>query len=301
MKQASSLAGFVDRQQVLRRFSRAAPSYAAGDFLAREIDQRMQGRLDFVRLEPTRVLDLGCSQGASLRALAQRYPAAALFGVDLSPAMLQTLRPSGSVWRRWLGLSEARPIPLVGDAEALPLATNSMSLVWSNLLLHWLDDPRPALAESHRVLETGGLLMFSTLGPDTLKELRAAFADGYAHTQRFTDMHDLGDMLLESGFADPVMDMETIHLTYPDLDGLFADLRAGGSACAMHARRHSLTGRGRLAAVRAAYEKMRVDGRLPATIEVVYGHAWKAAPRQDAEGRSIIRFAPKPPAGDRPY
>lgn len=286
---------FVDRRQVARRFARIADRYAAGDFFAREIDRRMQERLDYVRITPQRILDLGCSRGASQADLAARYPQAQLLGLDLAPAMLRA-QPQPAAWRKWLGLGDKnRSWPIAGDAAHLPLAANSLGLVWSNLLLHWLEHPLPALAEAHRTLEVGGLLMFSTLGPDTLKELRGAFADGYAHTQRFTDLHDLGDMLVECGFADPVMDMEVLTLTYDDVDALFGELRAAGSGCAMQARRHGLHGQQSWAAMRAAYETLRRDGKLPATFEVIYGHAWKAAPKQTADGRSVIRFAPRPP------
>ena len=251
----------------------------------------MQERLDYVRIEPKRIVDLGCSRGGSFDALQARYPQAGLYGLDLSPAMLAVEASPRAGWQRWLGLGKpSGPQRLAADAASLPLAARSVSLVWSNLLLHWLDDPLPALAEAHRVLEVGGLLMFSTLGPDTLKELRASFADGYAHTQRFIDMHDLGDMLVGCGFADPVMDMEIITLTYDDLAAMFADLRAAGSACAMKTRRHGLTGRGSLQAARAAYETLRRDGKLPATFEVIYGHAWKAEPKKVADGRAIVRF-----------
>ncbi len=284
-------AGFVDRQQVGRRFSKAAASYSDGDFFAREVDRRMQERLDYVKVEPKRILDLGCSRGASLVSLAERYPEAQLIGLDVAPAMLSAARPQRAAWQRWLGLGKsAEPVRLAADAAKLPLKSRSTAVIWSNLLLHWLDDPLPALAEAYRVLEVGGLLMFSTLGPDSLRELRLAFADGYAHTQRFIDMHDLGDMLVGCGFADPVMDMEVITLTYDDLDAMFADLRAAGSSCAMKARRHGLTGRNSWAAARAAYEGMRRDGKLPATFEVVYGHAWKAEAKQTADGRAIVRL-----------
>lgn len=253
----------------------------------------MQERLDYVKIEPKRILDLGCSRGGSFPGLTTRYPAAELVGLDLSPAMLATGHAPRAGWQRWLGLGKASgPQRLAADAAHLPLKAKSAGLVWSNLLLHWLDDPLPALAEAHRVLEVGGLLMFSTLGPDSLKELRTAFSDGYAHTQRFIDMHDLGDMLVGCGFADPVMDMEVITLTYDDLDALFAELHAAGSGCAMKARRHGLTGRGSLARVRAAYETMRHDGKLPATFEVVYGHAWKTEAKQTSDGRAIVRFDP---------
>ena len=251
----------------------------------------MQERLDYVNLKPKRVLDLGCSRGGSFAALAARYPDAELIGLDVSPAMLLAGRVEQTGWRRWLGIGKSvDPMRLAADAAHLPLAARSTALVWSNLLLHWLDDPIPALAEAHRVLEVGGLLMFSTLGPDTLKELRTAFSDGYAHTQRFADMHDLGDMLVGCGFADPVMDMEVITLTYDDLDAMFAELRAAGSMCAMKARRHGLTGRQAWENARAAYEQLRQDGKLPATFEIVYGHAWKAAPKQTPDGRAIVRF-----------
>jgi malonyl-CoA O-methyltransferase len=288
---ASPHSGFVDRQHVGRRFARVAATYGEGDFFAREVDRRMQERLDFVKVEPKRILDLGCSRGGSFPGLTARYPEAELIGLDVAPAMLAAGRTPRPGWQRWLGIGKnAEPIRLAADAANLPLKSRSTAIVWSNMLLHWLDDPIPALAEAYRVLEVGGLLMFSTLGPDTLKELRAAFADGYAHTQRFADMHDLGDMLVGCGFADPVMDMEVITLTYDDLDAMFAELRAAGSSCAMKARRHGMTGRKSWESGKAAYEAMRKDGRLPATFEVIYGHAWKAEPKKTPDGRAIVRF-----------
>lgn len=157
------------------------------------------------------------------------------------------------------------------------------------------------LREMHRSLEVGGLLMFSTFGPDTLKELRACFSDGYEHTLRFVDMHDYGDMLIECGFTDPVMDAERLTVTYPSPAALFSELRRSGSACATGGRRRGLMGRQAWQAVCSVYEKLRVEGRLPATLEVVYGHAWKAEPRTIADGRAVIRFDPKQrlsPLGD---
>ena len=287
----SEAAQFVDCRQVRQSFSRIAGRYGEGDFFAREIDRRMLERLDYVRVEPKRVLDLGCSRGASLPALALRYPAAQQLALDLVPEMLAGLRVARPAWQRWIGVGAASGVmPLAADATKLPLLSRSTDLIWSNLLLHWLDNPLPALAEAHRVLEVGGLLMFSTLGPDSLKELRASFADGYAHTQRFIDMHDLGDMLVGCGFADPVMDMEVVKLTYDSFDDLLRELQAAGSSCAMKARRHGLTGRGAWAKARAAYETLRENGKLPASFEVVYGHAWKVAPKQTADGRAIINF-----------
>lgn len=173
----------------------------------------------------------------------------------------------------------------------LPFAASCFSLVWSNLALAAHDDPAAVLREWHRILEVDGLLMFSTLGPDTLKELRAAFAsDGFPHVHPFVDMHDVGDMLVAAGFAQPVIDMEMLTLTYAGVGGLLEDLRRAGATNAHVARRRGLTGRGIWERARSAYVGRRRDGRVPASIEVVYGHAWKPAPRTTADGRQIVKF-----------
>ena len=285
---------FVDVRQVRRHFARAAANYDAVSVLQREVAGRMLERLDYVKLEPARILDLGCGTGASLLALGERYPKAQVFGADLSEPMLRAGSGHHTRWRRLLPFLRGTKSPLVvADARNIPLATASLGMLWSNLMLHWLDDPLPAFREMHRTLEVGGLLMFSTFGPDTLKELRTSFADAYAHTQRFTDMHDLGDMLVEAGFADPVMDVDVVTMTYASFDDLCRDLRQNGGQCAMLDRRRGLMGRRAGNAVRSAYEKHIKDGRLPATFEVVFGHAWKAQPRQTEDGRAVIRFDPK--------
>ncbi|MFZ4537996.1 malonyl-ACP O-methyltransferase BioC [Propionivibrio sp.] len=287
-------AQFVDQRQVRRNFARAAVGYDAVAVLQREVGSRMLERLDYMKIEPGLVLDLGCGTGASLTALSERYPKSQVLGTDVSEAMLQAGRAQHSRLR-WLlpFLRGKRTSLLAADALALPFKPGTLGLIWSNLMLHWLDDPLPALREMQRTLDVGGLLMFSTFGPDTLKELRASFSDGYVHTQRFADMHDYGDMLLECGFSDPVMDVETLTMTYASLDDLFRDLRQSGAGCAMQARRRGLAGRSAWHAARAEYEKRVQDGRLPATFEVVYGHAWKAQPRKTADGSTIVRFDPK--------
>lgn len=287
-------AQFVDQRQVRRNFARAASTYDEVSVLQREVSSRMLERLDYVRIEPQRVLDLGCGTGASLTPLQERYPKATLLGVDLSDPMLRAGQAQRSRLR-WLlpFLRRQRPLLLAADATSLPVNAQSIDLLWSNLMLPWLDDPLPAFREVHRLLKHDGLLMFSTFGPDTLKELRVSFTDGYAHTQRFTDMHDYGDMLVECGFADPVMDAEVLTMTYASFDDLLTDLRRSGSGCAMRARRHGLMGRSAWAEARAAYEQFARAGRLPATIEVVYGHAWKGQPKKTADGRAIVRFDPK--------
>lgn len=284
----------LDRAALRRAFERAAPTYDRGAALQREVASRMAERLQYVKLAPARVLDLGCGTGADFGLLAQRYPNARRIGCDWAPAMLRRARDRVPRLLRLLS-PRGRSVPhlVCADASALPFRSGSVGLVWSNQVLHWIDDPVPALREIHRVLEIGGLLMFSTLGPDTLKELRQAFArDPSPHVHRFDDMHDVGDMLVGCGFADPVMDMETITLTYADLSALVQDLRRTGAANRAAQRRRGLAGRALWQTARETYDALRRDGRLPATFEVIYGHAWKAQPRLSQDGRAIVRFTP---------
>lgn len=285
----------LDPRLARRRAGRTAAGYATVDSLAREISRRMGERLDYIRIEPKRILDLGCGPGADLAAFAERYPGVPRVAIDSALAMLAQARGEKGLLQRLLRLGKpADPAFICADANALPLARGSVSLAWSNLMLQWLHDPLPALKEIHRVLEVGGMLMFSTFGPDTLKELRSAFAASPAeHVHRFIDMHDLGDALVGAGFSDPVMDMEMLTVTYTRLDDLFHDLRASGSANAALGRPRGLTGKARWAALRSAYEALRKADRLPATVEVVYGHAWKAAPKVLDDGRAIMRFEPR--------
>lgn len=285
----------LDRRQVAHQHQRHASRYAEADFLPREIARRMDERLEFVLHTPERVLDLGCGHGADFALLARRYPKARLIGIDRSPAMLSHVPAGGNLLGRLLG-RPSTPSLACADARALPLANRSIGLAWSNLMLHWLDDPTPALTELHRVLEIGGLLTFSTLGPDSLKELIPILpAPAQARIHRFIDMHDLGDALVRAGFSDPVMDMEFITLTYPSLDSLLRDLRfSGGSNAAAH-RPRGLTGKRAWQEARERFaEGCDEQGVRPITVEVVQGHAWKAAPKQTEDGRAIVRFRPRP-------
>lgn len=282
---------FIDRGALKRNFGRAAATFGHGDALHREVARRMHERLDYIKVTPDRVLDLGCGPGADMGALAARYPTTRVTGVDIAQAMVRRAVPRTSLLKRWFGKPSSA---VCADMAALPFADGSFGMIWSNLVLHWLDDPAQAIGEARRVLVSGGLFMFSTLGPDTLKELRSAFAraDDGLHVKRFIDLHDIGDLLVATGFGTPVMDMEIITLTYESTERLFADLRATGSVNAMRGRKRGLTGRGVLARMRSALEVSRKAGRLPATFEVIYGHAWKAAPRPSAGAPAVIRFTP---------
>lgn len=282
----------LDRRAARRGFDRAAGSYEQASVLPRELARRMAERLDYVKLAPRAILDLGCGIGADLPVLEYRYPNASITGCDLSLAMLARVPRDRSWMRRLLGNRKNEAL-VCADIARLPFRPGAFPLVWSNLALDWADDLGEAFAEVLRTMDIGGLFMFSLCGPDTLKELRQAFlaADAKAHVHRFIDMHDVGDLLVSRGFADPVMDMEMITLTYDRVEDLLGDLRRAGAVNTDAERRRGLTGPESWKRMHAAYEAMRRDGRLPATFEIVYGHAWKPEPRRTADGRSVVRFA----------
>ncbi|MGH6692148.1 MAG: malonyl-ACP O-methyltransferase BioC, partial [Gammaproteobacteria bacterium] len=248
------------------------------------------------------ILDAGSGTGNAVAGLAARFPRAQVIALDLALAMARRARarrpwPALSTvegWRVLFGRGE-RLAAVCGDIEQLPLAPGSAGMIWSNLVLQWSNEPQRAFAEMHRVLAPGGLLQFSTFGPDTLKELRAAFrsVDRHTHVHRFIDLHDLGDALVACGFADPVMDMEIVTLTYADVRGLMRDLKAIGAHNTTRGRPATLTGKSLLAKVAQNYEAARREGRLPATFEVIYGHAWKPQPRLGPTGRPVIDIKPR--------
>lgn len=284
--------GFPEKRAVRRAFERAALAYDRHAVLQREVGGRLAQHLDPIRLAPRTVVDLGCGTGEAFAELARRFPAAQVVGIDLARGMLEAARARTPAWRRWLRARSPRLV--CADAERLPLATGSAQLAWSNLALQWCR-PEAVFAEVARVLEPGGLIMFSTFGPDTLKELRAAFAavDDHQHVNPFVDMHDLGDALVHAGLAEPVMEMEVLTLEYASVEAVARDLQAIGARNALPNRPRGLSGRGRWQRMVAAYERERRGAVLPATYEVIYGHAWKVAPRKLADGRQVIDFRPR--------
>lgn len=279
-----------DKGAVRRAFERAAQGYEEHAVLHREVGRRLAEHLEPIRIEPATILDLGCGPGTSFEALARRFPAATLVGLDLAQAMARRARARAPWWRR--AFARRSPALVCGDAERLPLAAASVDLVFSNLALQWCRAER-VFAEAARALRVGGLLLFATFGPDTLKELRAAFADGARHVHDFVDMHDLGDALVAAGFADPVMEMEVVTLEYATVAALAADLKAVGARNALPGRPRGLTPRAAWRRVAERYESQRRGGALPATYEVIYGHAWKTAPKRSADGRQVIDFHPR--------
>ena len=284
----------LDKRYLRRSFDRAAKTYDSAAGLQREISTRMRERLQYIKHEPDWILDAGAGTGISGRPLLEAYPKAKVIALDIAFSMLKQGRATGGNWKRFFpGLSGPKDYPLCADVDFIPLKTSSMDMVWSNLSLQWSNNLSDTFAEIRRVLAPGGLLMFSTFGPDTLKELRQAFGklDGYTHTSQFADMHDIGDILINAGFATPVMDMEHITVTYADLKSLMRELKALGAHNATQGRRHGMMGKKEWNALEEIYEAFRCDNRLPATFEVIYGHGWINDKKPAlTDGRQIIEF-----------
>jgi malonyl-CoA O-methyltransferase len=294
----------IDVQRVRQCFAKPE-NVVDSQFLRREVAQRMHERLALVKITPQAILDAGCGEGADLAVLHNRFPAAAVIGLDASLAMLATARAQharamSSVNRlltKWLppnvrpGRGTA-PLLAAGSFARMPIQHSAVDLVWSNLALHWHAQPDLVFGEWRRVLRTDGLLMFSCFGPDTFKEVRAAFSamDAKPHTLPFVDMHDFGDMLVNVGFSTPVMDMETITVTYSSAEKLLADVRSwGGNPLAT--RRRGLVGRAAWNRMLAAFEQFRrADGKLGLSFEIIYGHAFRPVARTTASGEAIIRL-----------
>lgn len=278
----------IDPRHVVRQFARRAPD--AGQFLYGEIGSRMLERLAYIRLAPRTMLDAGCGAAPALPGLAARYPQAAYVGLDICARRLAAASAAHAAAAPGLRGLLGRLLPQAGRAPAFRqadladtgLAPESVDLVWSNLALHWHPAPHDVLAEWRRILRVDGLAMFSCLGPASLRELREAVADAGLTTATlpFVDMHDFGDLLLEKGFTDPVMDQETLTLTYSAPERLLEDVRALGGNPAL-GRRAGLAGRGFRERLLAALAARRApDGLIHLTIEVAYGHAWRAAARR---------------------
>jgi malonyl-CoA O-methyltransferase len=268
----------IDLRKVRRSFARAAASYDGADVLQAEVRDRLLERLQWVQLQPRRILDLGTGTGRALPALAARYPDAEILGLDITPAMLQVAahRPDGA--------AGDRPLLVCADAARLPFPDQSMDLVFSSLAIHWSPVLDEVLAEVRRVLRHPGLFTFTAPGPESYRELRAAWraVDQTPHVIPFPEMRALGDGLVRAGLAEPVMDTDTLTLRYRRFEQLVADLRATGTTNASAGRNPGLTGRQAWARLAAAYEKERdTDGLLPATVEIVFGQAWApGAPRR---------------------
>jgi len=265
---------YISKQKIRRAFDRAANSYDDAAVLQKEVCSRLLEKLEYIKLSPQLILDAGVGTGEAVAPLMKRYKKSRLVALDLSERMLAKALAHGRLLRK--------PELVCADLEHLPFCENSFELIFSSLTLQWCNDMPATMEDFLRVLKPGGLLMFSTFGPDTLKELRSCWSqiDDAVHVNEFTDMHDVGDGLLQTGFADPVMEAETITVNYESVDKLMEDLRAIGANATAEGGRTGLTTPSVLTKLRRAYDVYRMDKLLPASYEVVYGHAWKPAASQ---------------------
>ena len=267
----------LDRPGIRTAFDRASATYEAAAVLQARVADELVSRLEPFNFAPKVVLDLGAGTGRMTAQLKRRYRRSLVIALDLAPGMLHEARRH----QQWLRRFER----VCGDAMRLPFADASVDVVISSLMLQWCDPPDAAFAEIRRVLKPDGFIAFTTLGPDTLVELRSAWAEadgdagGYNHVNHFTDMHDVGDALMRAGLSEPVLDVDRIQLTYPDALSLMRDLKAIGAHNVTAGRPRGLLGRARLQRMQQAYEAYRRNGKLPATYEVVYAVAWGAAGR----------------------
>jgi malonyl-CoA O-methyltransferase len=272
--------------EICNAFNQHAHSYEKAALVQNEIGLRLFERLDYLKIMPRYVLDLGSGTGLFSKALKQRYPDAVIIGLDLAFAMLtETKKKQG--WRhKW---------PLVnGSMTALPFDDGVFDLVFANQVIHWSESLSLVFSELYRVMRVGGCFMFSTLGPDTFTELTKAFAvaDNYAHCNTFQDMHEVGDCLKKLQFQDPVVDMEKITVHYGELSKLLLSLKAQGVRNTNTARNRGLTGRHSWQVFEQAYQQYRTEeGKYPLTYEAIYGHAWKGetcAPINPHETRILV-------------
>lgn len=270
-------AGF-DSSHVQRAFGRAATTYAQHSSLQREVEDRLLERLDYFEETPARVLDIGCGPGRGTLMLRKRFADAQVVALDLALPMLKSIRPG---WRR--------PVARVcANALALPLADASVDILFSNLCIQWIDNVPALLNEFLRVLRPGGYVAFSTFGPDTLHELRTAWsaADDAPHVSEFADIARIGDAMLAAGFRNPVLDVDRFTLGYTDAPSLMRGLKAIGATNADPRRTRGLTGKSHYRRAVEAYENLRVDGKLPATYEVISANAWAPDAGQPRRGEA---------------
>lgn len=291
----------IDKSRVRQAFGQAATQYDANAILQAQVREEMLSRLDLVNLQPEAILDAGCGTGMGSVALRKRYPKATVTSMDFALPMLnatkQNLRTSSLVDQITRMFKPKQQHLLCADIEALPLADQSHQLIWSNVAIQWCNNLDRVFEHFYRVLQPEGLLMFSTFGPDTLKELRASMPHENTSVSRFIDMHDIGDALVRAGFQAPVLDVERYTLTYDSVKEVMRDLKSIGAHNATAGRAKGLKGRGFMRTLTENYAQFQQqDGKFPATFEVVFGHAWRGETQAKKANQdfSPIAFRPRP-------
>jgi malonyl-CoA O-methyltransferase len=265
----------LNEHHIRRRFEKAAARFDEADFVHAETRQGLLQRIEPLLVDAATVVDLGAATGSAHAALGKRFKGARIIALDIAHGMLQRARRKKS----WL----AKTSYAQASASALPFANESVDVIFANMLLPWMDDPTPVLTEVARILRKGGMFAFATLGPDSLQEVRRAWSsvDQGNHVNRFPDMHDLGDGLVNAGLKDPVLDIDRLTINYNDADKLFSDLTAAAARNCQQQRQTTLTGKRRFAMMRSALEKTAQNGKISLDLEVVYGHCWGAGPKND--------------------
>ncbi len=271
----------LNRKHIRRRFDRAANSFDGADFVHAATRDGLLERLQPLLVEARTIVDLGAGTGAATRSLEKRFNAARVIMVDLAHDMLEKARKK----RAWL----SRASFVQASADALPFPNESVDVVFSNLMLPWVSDSSWVFSEVARVLRKGGVFAFTTFGPDSLLEIDRAWAavDNTVHVNRFPDMHDLGDALVDAGLRDPVLDVDHLSVSYGNSDALFDDLTAVGARNSLQERTRGLTGKKRFSAMIKALETAAADGKIMLDLELVYGHCWGAGPKPDAANYRI--------------
>lgn len=271
------------KTEICKTFNRHAPQYEQVAKIQYEIGARLFERLDYLKIKPRYILDIGCGPGVFSQQLKKYYPGAHVVGFDLAYSMLKQAKAKQGWLKKW---------PLVaGDMTTMPFASGTFDLVFANQVVHWAPSLPGVMGEINRVMNAGGCLMFSTLGPDTFCELRQAWANinHHAHTNDFIDMHDIGDILLGERFLDPVVDMEILMAHYSTLADLLHALKAQGVRNINSKRNPGLTGRQSWKHFEENFSTLRTEqGKFPLTYEVVYGHAWKGEQRRFGKGTETL-------------
>lgn len=277
----------LDKRQISRSFGRAAKTYDRHAFLQHEVAKRVRERLRSIKIAPQEILDIGCATGKGSNALRRVYRSARVVGIDLAQAMVR------GAYKRRLWYRHCRFV--CADAERLPFADQSFDFVHANLTLQWCD-LSASMSEAMRVLKPGGLLFYTCVGPDTLKELREAWrttGEGVPRVHEFMDMHDLGDAMMQHGFTNPVMEVEHIQLAYKSVEAVLKELKGIGAVNAANARIRGLTGKTQFNHFRKAYQALAdARGRIPASYEIIYGHAWVPEIKRSATHERSIPIRP---------
>ncbi|MGR9089210.1 MAG: malonyl-ACP O-methyltransferase BioC [Gammaproteobacteria bacterium] len=279
--------GLIDKRLTRAAFDRAAPGYDEHAALQRHVVDHLAESLEVMTVAPRTLLDIGAGTGYCAQTLAKHYPRARMILADFAPAMLRAARAKAPRWR-------SRRSYVCAEAENLPFPDRSFDLIFSSLTFQWCNDLDRVFEQCARVLRPDGLFIFSSLGPDTLCELRESWAtiDDAARVNRFIDMHDVGDALVRAGFSSPVIECDRVTVNYADVSAIMRDLRGIGAVNTLAGRRRGLSTRRDFQRMTEAYESFRENGRLPATYEVVYAHAWRPQPGTRAQDGSTVATFP---------